>query len=68
MEIGQSKHQLYDSVQRLDKKNITDIFLEKTSQPIQLPTLEELVVSAEGGVAQAEPVLNKKQALLVQIA
>jgi len=68
MEIGQSNHQLYDSVQRLDKKNITDIFLEKTSQPIQLPTLEELVVSAEGGVAQAEPGLNKKQALLVQIA
>jgi hypothetical protein len=30
--------------QRLNKKNISDIFLRLESQPIQLPTLEELKI------------------------
>jgi len=46
---------------RLNKKNISEIFLVQTKKPIKLPTLEELELPEL-------PVLNKKQKVLAQIA
>ena len=65
----QSKHLLIDQFftntnpQRLNKRNIKDIFLVKTKKPVKLPTLEEL----ESAV-QSRPLLNKKQKALAEVA
>lgn len=57
------KEQLYvnATTQRLDKKNISEIFLVQTRKPIKLPTLEVLKFPEL-------PVINQKQEMLTQIA
>lgn len=59
----QAKVKLYANAttQRLDKKNISEIFLVQTRKPIKLPTLEVLKLPEL-------PVINKKKEMLTQIA
>lgn len=49
--------------QRLNKRNIKDIFLVQTNKPIKLPTLEQCVAELP-----ELPILNKQQKALTGVA